>query len=952
MTRNDAGRGDGAARAALAATYEFEAEVGRGASGVVYRARRRSDGLGVAIKILRDEIASGVGGDRFIREIAIESQLAHANIAEVVESGAAEGLPYLVVRFAPEGSLRDRLEREGELPLASAIAIARDVAAALDCAGAQRIVHRDVKPENILLAGDGAVLTDFGIARVIGEAAGERLTESGVTVGTPAYMSPEQAAGERNLDPRSDQYALACVVHEMLSGDPPFSGRSTRAVAARHTHEPPPSVRIVRPTVPTGVEYALLRALSKSPADRFATAGEFVRALQSEAPAGWTGPREAHLVAAARRKRNVLAGLVAVAVTGVAVALWLRPTLPASDRNKVVLFPLVDIERPMESVGLGVSLAMAQSLMHAVPLIGLDGWTYLEPEARADARLVTARVARDVARRRGAQFYVTGNILRTGDSATVSLQLFDAVGDSLAAQERATGTSDLPSVVQAGAQAYAQLLPRLLDPGRRVDVSFLLNRSKSSLALWIQGEVAYRQAHFAQALDLLQRAVAEDSAFAMAALRGAQAASWLSDAELASRLVAVAMVHDSLLAPGHAALARGFAAYLAGAADSAVHWLSRAVELTATGAEAPMLLGEVYYHLLPADWAGDSTSARLFALAVARDTAFTPPLVHLAEMALRAGETRSAGRFITRLRETEPDTTFLRELLLMQRCVGGSSMDWLAAARTSPTAVSLASHQLAAAGLQTRCAEQAFRATLAVDSAPRSPDRWHAVIGLQGLLGAQGRTADIRTLIADEVRRGRAAATLLYVLNNEAGNAMPDKEAEFVAAVRALSGDDFGRRPALTQWALALAFARQRDTTRVRAIAASLAHRADSTKVRADSLFARAIAAHRLLLAGDTASALRVLGSLRPSARPPSLIADLFEPLEVERMLLARLLVARGDRVGAMRVATSFDNAQSVASLMFLYESLQIRAKAGDAAVSRDAVRRARALRGSASGIQ
>lgn len=289
--------------AALASRFSVGEEVGRGGASIVYRGSRISDGLVVAIKVLREEVAGSVTAERFLREIDIESRLRHEHIVPLLDSGTAGRVPYLVTPFADGGSLRALLDREHVLPVEEALEITRDVAAALVCANAQGIVHRDVKPENILIAGGRAQLVDFGIARVLGQLGGERLTESGVVLGTPAYMSPEQGAGDRTLDARSDLYSLACVLYEMLAGDPPFPGRSMRATIARHASEAAPSVRIARPAVPPGVEYALLRALGKSPDDRFADVAEFARALDTPPPTGWLSPIDAGAAREKHRRR-------------------------------------------------------------------------------------------------------------------------------------------------------------------------------------------------------------------------------------------------------------------------------------------------------------------------------------------------------------------------------------------------------------------------------------------------------------------------------------------------------------------------------------------------------------------------------------------------------------------------------------------------------------------------
>jgi serine/threonine-protein kinase len=269
----------------LADRYEIERELGRGGMATVYLAEERKHGRKVAIKVLRPEVGASLGAERFLREIGIAARLAHPHIVSLIDSGEAEGLLYYVSPFVPGGSLRDRLVREGQLPIRDAQRIAHEVGAGLDYAHRNGFVHRDVKPENILFADNHAVLADFGIARVRYVAGTEGLTEAGIALGTPEYMSPEQASGERDLDPPSDVYSLACVVYEMLAGAPPFSGTSARATMARHVTEAPRPLRAARPDVPTGVEASIARALAKDPRERFASAAEFGEALLSDQPA-------------------------------------------------------------------------------------------------------------------------------------------------------------------------------------------------------------------------------------------------------------------------------------------------------------------------------------------------------------------------------------------------------------------------------------------------------------------------------------------------------------------------------------------------------------------------------------------------------------------------------------------------------------------------------------------
>src|SRR5947208_10412808 len=240
-------------KAALADRYAIDRALGHGGTATVYLAQDLKHGRAVAIKVLRPELAAALGAERFLREIEIAARLTHPHILPLHDSGEAAGFLYYVMPFVQGESLRDRLHREPQLPIDEAVKIAREVATALSHAHSQDVVHRDIKPENILVSGGEAVVADFGIARAITQAAGSKLTETGIAIGTPGYMSPEQAMGSERVDGRSDLYSLACVLYEMLAGEPPFTGPSAESVARQHVAAPAPHVSVMRPAVPPAI---------------------------------------------------------------------------------------------------------------------------------------------------------------------------------------------------------------------------------------------------------------------------------------------------------------------------------------------------------------------------------------------------------------------------------------------------------------------------------------------------------------------------------------------------------------------------------------------------------------------------------------------------------------------------------------------------------------------------
>jgi eukaryotic-like serine/threonine-protein kinase len=302
---------------ALASTYRIERELGRGGMATVYLAHDLKHDRSVAVKVLRPELAAVLGGERFLHEIRLTAQLQHPHILSLLDSGEAGGFLYYVMPYVEGESLRSRLSREHQLPIEDAVRIAHEAADALDYAHRHGIIHRDIKPENILLTEEHALVADFGIARALSAEAGkgvsgeaERFTETGFSLGTPAYMSPEQAAGERSLDGRTDIYSLGVVLYEMLAGEPPHTGPTAQAIMARRLSEVAPSVVRLRPAVPDSIDAALRRALAPVPADRFARAIDLCRALTlpSAAVTVPTQPADATRVATSRVSEKAARG--------------------------------------------------------------------------------------------------------------------------------------------------------------------------------------------------------------------------------------------------------------------------------------------------------------------------------------------------------------------------------------------------------------------------------------------------------------------------------------------------------------------------------------------------------------------------------------------------------------------------------------------------------------------
>ncbi|MBK8003105.1 MAG: serine/threonine-protein kinase [Gemmatimonadetes bacterium] len=347
--------------AALADRYRLERPLGQGGMATVYLAEDLRHHRRVALKVLRPELAAVIGAERFLHEIRTTANLQHPHILPLFDSGQVEGTVFYVMPFVEGETLRDRLAREKQLPVDQAVQLAGQVAAALDYAHRHGVIHRDIKPENILLHDGTALVADFGIALAAVTTGGTRMTETGMSLGTPHYMSPEQAMGERDITARSDVYALGVVTYEMLTGEPPFTGATAQAIVARVVTEEPRPIIAQRKTVPPHVEDAVLTALSKLPADRFASAADFARALTGEAP-GRTRARGPAARGAGGRDRFrsrgpvvILGGLLLA--TG-AIALWatLRPPPPSGRTYRFEIF-IPASEQFAESPGRGAALA-------------------------------------------------------------------------------------------------------------------------------------------------------------------------------------------------------------------------------------------------------------------------------------------------------------------------------------------------------------------------------------------------------------------------------------------------------------------------------------------------------------------------------------------------------------------------------------------------------------------
>jgi serine/threonine-protein kinase len=375
--------------------------LGRGGTATVFLAHDIRHNRPVALKVVHPELAESVGTERFLREIHVVARLSHPHILPLFDSGEADGLLYYVMPYMPGESLRQRLDREDRLPVSSAVRIASQVALALDYAHRHGVVHRDIKPENILLDGDQAVVADFGIATAREAASGERLTQAGLAVGTPAYMSPEQAGGAPQVDGRSDIYSLGCVLYEMLGGEPPFTGPTPQAVMAQQVLATLSPIRARRAEVPDAVERTLGKALAKEPTDRFATAAELSAALEGSV----TPPPLPAALARSRRRTAALLGLGAVAATAFLFALGLqRHERDPSETQRIAVLPFDNLGAAEDGYFADGITEEITSRLAMIPTLGVISRTSAEQYRKTDKSI------KEIGRELGVAYILEGSV--------------------------------------------------------------------------------------------------------------------------------------------------------------------------------------------------------------------------------------------------------------------------------------------------------------------------------------------------------------------------------------------------------------------------------------------------------------------------------------------------------------------------------------------------------------
>ncbi len=507
---------------ALSGRYQIERELGSGGMATVYLAEDTRHHRNVAIKVLREDLAASMGAARFLREIEIAAQLQHPNILPLLDSGNADGFLFYVMPYVAGRSLRERLAREGELPVHEAVRLLTEVVDALSHAHEHGVVHRDIKPDNVMLSGRHALVADFGIAKAVSEATGgNNFTTLGVALGTPTYMSPEQATADPGIDHRSDIYAIGVMAYEMLTGRTPFAGTTSQQVIAAHMTQSPDPVTRYRPGVPPALEALVMRCLAKRPADRWQTAGELHNALEPFVTPS-TGITPTHTLPHRRRRvpnsKAIALGVIAIAI--VAVASWLlfgRADLSGNAApNSIAVIPFENLSSDTSMVYFAAG--MADEMANA--LAGVPG---LRVMARTSAAAFTGKnaTAQEIGRALNVDVVLMGSVRRDGERLLVSAHVDrTSDGSQLFAQRYDTVYANVFQVQEALARGVANRLRASLSPAAEQAVQAPRGTDDvEAYDLYLKGQYFFEKRggdNLNRGIDYFKRAIARDGNFARA----------------------------------------------------------------------------------------------------------------------------------------------------------------------------------------------------------------------------------------------------------------------------------------------------------------------------------------------------------------------------------------------------------------------------------------------------
>jgi serine/threonine protein kinase/tetratricopeptide (TPR) repeat protein len=708
-------------QSSLGTAYIIERELGGGGMSRVFLAAETSLGRQVVIKLLPPEMAASVSIERFKREIQLAARLQHPHIVPLLTAGDANGLPYFTMPFVDGESLRARLARRGEMPVAEALRVLREIASALAYAHERGVVHRDIKPDNVMLSGGSAMVTDFGVAKALSSSSNAEhggVTSLGVALGTPAYMAPEQASADPNVDHRADVYAFGILAYELLTGQTPFGGRTPQGLLAAHVTEPPEPIQKRRPSLPPSLAALVMRCLEKRPADRPQSAAEIVHALDDVVtPSGGMAPTAAAVassqhptISTARRPRGVVFGIVAIVVVLIGAVAWQlrRPSAPSTSGDAVVSSLAV---LPFENVGgdtssayfadgmtdeLATALAKVPSLRVASRTSSYVFRKHEGLDASAIAgRLHVGAILEGTVRRAGKQLRVTAQLTRAVDGQSMWADAFTAdAGDVFSVQERLT-----KSIVTAVAPTLAGRRVAAIvasDQGSRNPVAY-------DIYLRARYELNRRGDGVKGSIPLFEQAIARDSEFAPSWAGLASAWAVITDYEVsvdpakafppARSAAERAMALDST--NGEAYTALGYALAKTGDMMRGEAQLRRGVDLESRSAIGRMWLATVALYLGRYDEAESTMREAMaldplsglvisnLALVLALDSAHWPEARDLARRAMsvdpgNGGSLANAVQALTETRDfaealalarsaglSAANNPYLRELIVM-----------------------------------------------------------------------------------------------------------------------------------------------------------------------------------------------------------------------------------------------------------------------------------------------
>jgi tRNA A-37 threonylcarbamoyl transferase component Bud32/TolB-like protein len=662
---------------ALTDRYRIERELGAGGMATVYLARDLKHDRKVAIKVLRPELGASLGAERFLQEIRVAAKLQHPHIIGLIDSGVITdgagpgGLSYYVMPFVEGETLRERLARTGRLALPEVVRLTGEIADALSKAHKAGVVHRDIKPENILLADGHALVMDFGVAKAVSDATGRKgLTSAGLSLGTPAYMAPEQVAADPHIDHRADLYSLGLVAYEMLAGGSPYAATTPEQQMAAHVTQAPAPIRLKRPECPPALAALIMRCLSKNPDERWQSADDVVTrlgAVETMAPqrvAWWT--------------RRRIAGLVGAVVLLVAVILGVRrlagpPRDPGSSSVLAVLPFTVRGSPGLEYLGEGLVALLSASLDGAAGIRSVNPHALLGFVGRERPAISLER-ARGVAEHFQAGLFVVGDVLEVQGKLRLSASLFDRTqGDRPLAEATVDGEpGDVLALVDLLATRLAA--DRSAEGGARLTrTAAVTTSSLPALKAYLAGEQAYRAGQYAAAVGAFQEAVAADTTFALAFYRLSTAQERLAWAEESRRSVELAFRHSSRLSVHDRRFLEAVLAMRRGRSGDAEQQLRAIVQAYPDDAEAWFQLGELLFHGNPLRGVSMTAAREPFSRALFFDPGDLGALYHLVRIAARDGNRSELDSLAARFYQLSPAGDRTLELRALQAYTTGDS---------------------------------------------------------------------------------------------------------------------------------------------------------------------------------------------------------------------------------------------------------------------------------------